>query len=92
MWETRAERGGLQGRQVGVANFGAEAESAIQFLKKRAAAPEEDSREMDAWLRWVVEALKIFRGESCSRLASREDAGPPGTKKRSTRRAALATG
>jgi hypothetical protein len=43
--ETRAERGGLEGRHVGVAKFRAEAESEIQFLKKRAAALEKDSPE-----------------------------------------------
>jgi hypothetical protein len=52
--ETRAERGGFEGRQVGVANFGAEAESEIPFLKKRAAALAKDSREIDAGLRWFL--------------------------------------
>ena len=58
-----------------MANFGGEAESEIQFLKKRAAALERNSREIDAGLRWVIEALKKFRGESCCRLASRDDPG-----------------
>jgi hypothetical protein len=73
--ETRAERGGLECRQVGVTNFCAEAESEIQCLKKRAAALEKDSREIDPWLRSVIQALKKFRGESCCRLASRYDPG-----------------
>ena len=75
-----------------MANFGGEAESEIQFLKKRAAALERDSREIDAGLRWVIEAPKKFRGESCCRLASRDDPGFTRTTKRSTRNAALATG
>ena len=56
-------------------SFGAEAESGIQFLKKREAALERNSREIDAGLRWVIEALKKFRGGSWCRLASRDDPG-----------------
>jgi hypothetical protein len=47
--EARAERRGPEGRQVGVANFGAAAESEIPFLKKGAAALEKDSREIRCW-------------------------------------------
>ena len=90
--ETRAERGGLECRQVGVTNFCAEAESEIQCLKKRAAALEKDSREIDPWLRSVIQALKKFRGESCCRLASRDDPGFTRNHEEVHRRTALATG